>query len=234
MAKNTRKLGLKKHAKQISKDKDGKSHTPKENFEGEIIVDYFNLCTKFELHIKEYRHLWKVTLEESLVFYKVDISDCPKIVVSIKINKNLQVQVFTEYGKVKKESMKFLLNDQLVVEYWSQLRQILEYFGNENANKYISFKHSLTQALQYLRKCIDNCTKERDDVSLKEKLDFIFGQLYALRYNRYTHNVILFACSIYLKSSICYDYLKSLKCLILPKEEELVNYINKTYMEKEN
>lgn len=223
----SRKLKMKKTTKTApnGKYKTGKLKKPlnKNN-----ITDYYNLCSNFELHTEEFRKSWKYTLEEHLVFYKMDISSRPIITVSVKIDKDMNVDVYTEHGKIAKKDMECILDSQTVLKKWSQLKNLLRYFDAENYAGFASIQYNLNQSMKFLKSCETINSAKGDAFHLEPKLKFLQNQIHALLRNRYTHYMFLLAYSIYLKSSTCYKYIQSLDFLMLPDEKVLVEYISES------
>lgn len=234
---------LPQHSSAIEKHKLSQN-LEKSSVSKDKIVDYLYFCTHFESHMKEFKKTWKVTLEENLIFYKLDTSHYPRITISIKINKNLKVEAFTERGQIAEEELKHLLNSPPVLKNWSQFKNLLKYFENEviivnSSEKREEFnsgsvhvqtnvkknkiEHNLHELLKYME--IFENVESKEVNNFKAKLEFILNQIDALLYNEYTPNFLSKACLIYLKSSSCYEYLQRTDFFTLPSEEKLLKYI---------
>lgn len=149
----------------------------------------------------------------------------PTIIASLKIDKKLHIEAFTEDGKVTDADLKSLLNSSLVLEHWSQLKILLGHFGKQTKVDKSTAEYNLTQSLKHLKNYRDASSKDSVDNGLKEKLEFIVGQMDALINKEYSPHIISIASSIYLKSSSCYNYLQSSNYLILPTEQDLIRFI---------
>ncbi|CAL1283579.1 unnamed protein product [Larinioides sclopetarius] len=194
------------------------------------ILDFYDLNSNFQFKVSNYLNSWKVDQElPHVLFYKLDVLDCPTITVSIKITEFLEVEVFVRSKKVEDSYIESFVGSDCILKYWKQLENLLNFFGSDtvpspkhNADFYIS------EAFSNLYECLENLSVEDEVKNLKGKLKFLTNQIGLLKRNVYSSYTIQMAYSIYLCSSSCYKEIENLGCLTIPTENELLRLINQT------
>ncbi|KAG8177745.1 hypothetical protein JTE90_008848 [Oedothorax gibbosus] len=191
------------------------------------ILSFADLKTYCRYKISKHLKSWQLVQERSMVlFYKLDSTSAPKITTSIKITEDLRVRVFASNHRVEERHVNLFLDNENVLSNWSQLAGLLNFFGSDPI---ISLNHSfdyyIAESLNNLYRCLDNFSDEDD--SRGSKLGFLINQIALLGCQLYSPQTLDVAFSIYLSSSNCYKEIRSLNCLTLPTEEELVELMNK-------
>ncbi|KAF8778285.1 hypothetical protein HNY73_015020 [Argiope bruennichi] len=103
------------------------------NFLNSLKIDqmasFYDLKANFRFKLSNYFNSWKVDQEKShMLFYKLNLSDCPTITGSIKITEYLEVEVFIRGKKIEDSYIESFVGSDCILKYWQQLENLLNFF----------------------------------------------------------------------------------------------------------
>lgn len=153
---------------------------------------------------------------EYVLFFKLQDSYCPKIIVSFKVHENLDVEIWHENILVDMTSFKWLLGSNNKCDRWTKFENILNLLSSYNEHN-LTFKQKLTYAVQLLEKCThdDEC---KNNENLLLKIGFVKQQISLMCTKRlkYTTDLILWCAKIYFSFPAAYLLIRDSQFLTLP------------------
>ena len=162
-----------------------------------------------------------------IVFYLCDFTENPKILVTVKIDQYLVLDVYIEEYKLKWTELTWILPSSCKVTKYSQIENILSRYKEPAARNDVNFRKSLYEGaveknLDKLINIVESETNE-DTSNERKQLTFLeeqFGLIYS-KSRRYSINMLIWTYMIFLQSPSAYSSLRATKYLILPNMKYL-------------
>lgn len=183
-------------------------------------IDSFNtLRSGINAHIGHDPDLVVVSSDTHVCICILDITECPKIKVAVKIVNNLKVSVFCDYVRISGDRLSWILGSDELLDRWSKLDSLLSHFmkGDIECRSESRMEHALS-VLDELCDEVDSTQSDKSSFSL----NFLTEQLHIRLMSRKTYSakMMLWACRLFLFSPKAYDFLRK-TVLMLPHESYL-------------
>lgn len=156
---------------------------------------------------------------EYVVLYKLETEDIPSVMVSLKIFKDLSIQVCLNGCKIPSQKYIWVLGDSLLCTSYSILESLLSHLNAFN-NSYTPL--DANSKLNNLSSAMDDCITElldsNDDTLSLIKLKFLKEQLElsVCKQPRYSSETFLWASLLFFSFPGAYAYLRNSSVLTLP------------------
>lgn len=154
-------------------------------------------------------------------FLKVSCEDQPKLIVSFKVLKDLNVLVWYENTALDQKTFKWLLGSENKCDRWSKFENLLSHL-NSYPESAVTDVDKLTQCIKVIKQLLetdsesDKCSKRRVLWFCAEQLNMFYKEKM-----RYSSEFLVWAYSVYLSSPSLYIHLRDSKVLILPHPDYL-------------
>lgn len=197
------------------------------------IISHFDDFVKLFTNYLE-KTSWKFEVHpDDVIVYLIDFTEMPKVTVSVKVDRHMNVTVFKNEFHVSVLDLKWLFNIQdgrVKLERWSQFQNLLSRYSANSVNtssQNVSLNTLKEAIISHFENIIRLLEDAEDDTGeeTKQKLTFLAEQFTLAFENkkarRYSSKMIVNAFLIYLQSPAAYQALKANCLLTLPH----VNYL---------
>ncbi|XP_035233930.1 uncharacterized protein LOC118205753 [Stegodyphus dumicola] len=186
------------------------------------IKSFIDFCEQLDLRVNSFNLISKpIVIKNSDHVFLINLNSlsAPRVLSSIKINNDMSLNVFLGDISVPVSHFKIILNNPDNLLRWSELENILSFIKNmqkDDLNEVLPSEKE--KSVYHWKKCISP-----DDVYDNKK--FILEQMNlcdkSKMARRYSSELLIFAYSLYMKSSSCYSSLYDSGLLSMPSNDHL-------------
>lgn len=186
----------------------------------DVIINFEDFVSKFAS--KSLANFHYKVCDNFVLFYKLDLEGCPKITCSIKVFRDLNIEVYHNDSAIPQKKFSWLFgNNNSVISKWSMFESLISH-----CNSYVNQNSTLTcfDKIDLICKNLEQCASdliyshEGDYSVLIKKLTFLKEQLNLsiTPRPRYSTNMFLWASSIFFQFPGSYFILRDSEVLTIP------------------
>ncbi|GBL93998.1 hypothetical protein AVEN_76715-1 [Araneus ventricosus] len=175
-----------------------------------------------ETYAKKLGDGWlNIRADNFVLCYRLDINQCPSIVVSMKIYKDLTVEVWHDSVLLKTKSYHFILGEHNKCDRWTKFDSLLSWLAAFKPND-VKPNEKIANAIHLIK----DAYSQQDDNDKTLFFSVIIEQLKLTLSSKhiYSTEFLLLAAKFYFCYPAAYSFIRSSKILILPHPVYIKNY----------
>ncbi|GBM88223.1 hypothetical protein AVEN_206343-1 [Araneus ventricosus] len=167
-----------------------------------------------ETYAKKLGDGWlNIRTDNFVLCYRLDINQCPSIVVSMKIYKDLTVEIWHDSVLLKTKSYHFILGEHNKCDQWTKFDSLLSWLAAFKPND-VKPNEKIENAIHLIK----DAYSQQDDSDKTLFFSVIIEQLKLTLSSKhiYSTEFLLLAAKFYFCYPAAYSFIRSSKILILP------------------